>query len=72
MKVMNYRLPQQQEIYFYCQLNKYQMLKKKDLVSLSKVKVNLSLCLTKHKAMNVLRGGAGMAPRILDLDTRKR
>jgi len=35
-----------------------------------KVKVKLSLCLTKHHAMKTYWGRAGIAPRILDLDTR--
>jgi hypothetical protein len=35
-----------------------------------KVKVKLSLCLTKHHAMKKYWGSGGIAPRILDLDTR--
>jgi hypothetical protein len=34
-----------------------------------KVKVELSLYLTKHHAMKMYRGSGGIAPRILDLDT---
>jgi hypothetical protein len=37
-----------------------------------KVKVNLSLCLTKHHAMKTYWGSGGIAPRILDLGTRWR
>jgi hypothetical protein len=37
-----------------------------------KVKVNLSLCLTKHYAMKTYWGSEGIAPRILDLGTRWR
>jgi hypothetical protein len=36
----------------------------------SKVKLNLSLCLTKHHAMKTYCGNEGIAPRILDLGTR--
>jgi hypothetical protein len=35
-----------------------------------KVKVKLSLCLTKHYAMKTYWGSGGIAPRILDLGTR--
>jgi hypothetical protein len=35
-----------------------------------KVKVKLSLCLTKHHAMKTYWRSGGIAPRILDLDTR--
>jgi hypothetical protein len=35
-----------------------------------KVKVKLSLCLTKHHAMKTYRGSVGIPPRILDLGTR--
>jgi hypothetical protein len=35
-----------------------------------KVKVKLSLCLTKHHAMKTYWGSGGIAPRILDLGTR--
>jgi hypothetical protein len=35
-----------------------------------KVKVKLSLCLTKHHAMKTHWGSGGIAPRILDLGTR--
>jgi hypothetical protein len=34
-----------------------------------KVKVKLSLCLTKHHAMKTYWGSGGIAPRILDLGT---
>jgi hypothetical protein len=37
-----------------------------------KVKVKLSLCLTKHHAMKTHWGSGGVAPRILDLGTRWR
>jgi hypothetical protein len=37
-----------------------------------KVKVKLSLCLTKHHAMKTYRGIGGIDPRILDLGTRWR
>jgi hypothetical protein len=37
-----------------------------------KVKVKLSLCLTKHHAMMTYWGSGGIAPRILDLGTRWR
>jgi hypothetical protein len=37
-----------------------------------KVKVKLSLCLTKHHAMKTYRESGGIAPRILDLGTRRR
>jgi hypothetical protein len=37
-----------------------------------KVKVKLSLCLTKHQAMKTYWGSGGIAPRILDLGTRWR
>jgi hypothetical protein len=37
-----------------------------------KVKVKLSLCLTKHHAMKGYWGSGGIAPRILDLGTRWR
>jgi hypothetical protein len=37
-----------------------------------KVKVKLSLCLTKHYAMNTYWMSGGIAPRILDLGTRWR
>jgi hypothetical protein len=37
-----------------------------------KVKVKLSLCLTKHHAMKTYWGSGGIAPRILDLGTRWR
>jgi hypothetical protein len=37
-----------------------------------KVKVKLSLCLTKHHAMKTYGGSEGIAPRILDLGTRWR
>jgi hypothetical protein len=35
-------------------------------------KVKLSLCLTKHNAMKTNWGSGGIAPRILDLGTRRR
>jgi hypothetical protein len=35
-----------------------------------KLKVKLSLCLTKHHATKTYRGSGGIAPRILDLGTR--
>jgi hypothetical protein len=35
-----------------------------------KVKVKLSLCLTKHHTMKTL-GSGGVAPRILDLSTKR-
>jgi hypothetical protein len=35
-----------------------------------KVKVNLSLCLTKHHAIKTYRGSGGIPPRILILGTR--
>jgi hypothetical protein len=38
----------------------------------TKVKVKLSLCLTKHHAMKAYWGSAGIAPRILDLGSRWR
>jgi hypothetical protein len=37
-----------------------------------KVKVKLSLCLTKHHAIRTYWGSGGIAPRILDLGTRWR
>jgi hypothetical protein len=37
-----------------------------------KVKVKLSLCLTKHHAIKAYWGIGGIAPRILDLGTRWR
>jgi hypothetical protein len=37
-----------------------------------KVKVKLSLCSTKHYAMKTYCGSGGIAPRILNLDTRWR
>jgi hypothetical protein len=37
-----------------------------------KVKVKLSLCLTKHHAMKTYWGSGGITPRILDLGTRWR
>jgi hypothetical protein len=37
-----------------------------------KAKVKLSLCLTKHHAMKTYWGSEGVAPCILDLDTRWR
>jgi hypothetical protein len=37
-----------------------------------KVKVKLSLCLTKHHVMKAYWGSGGIAPRILDLGTRWR
>jgi hypothetical protein len=37
-----------------------------------KVKVKLSLCLTEHHAMKTYGESGGIAPRILDLGTRKR
>jgi hypothetical protein len=37
-----------------------------------KVKVKLSLCLTKHHAIKAYWGSGGTAPRILDLGTRWR
>jgi hypothetical protein len=37
-----------------------------------KVKVKLSLCLTKHHAMKAFWGSGGIALCILDLDTRWR
>jgi hypothetical protein len=37
-----------------------------------KVKVKLSLCLTKHHAMKTYWGSGGIDPRILDLGTRWR
>jgi hypothetical protein len=36
------------------------------------IKVKLSLCLTKHQAMKMYWGSRGIAPRILDLGTRRR
>jgi hypothetical protein len=36
-----------------------------------KVKVKLSLCLTKHHAMKAYWGSGGVAPRILDFGTRR-
>jgi hypothetical protein len=36
----------------------------------AKVKVKLSLCLTKHHAMKTYWGSGSIAPRILDLGTR--
>jgi hypothetical protein len=38
----------------------------------AKVKVKLSLCLTKHHAMKTYWGSGGIIPRILDLGTRWR
>jgi hypothetical protein len=35
-----------------------------------KVKLKLSLCLTKHHAMKMYWGSVGTAPHILELDTR--
>jgi len=35
-----------------------------------KIKVKLSLCLTKHHAIKTYWGSGGIAPRILDLGTR--
>jgi hypothetical protein len=40
--------------------------------SKGKVKVKLSLCLTKHHAMKAYWGSGGIAPFILDLGTRWR
>jgi hypothetical protein len=37
-----------------------------------KVNVNLSLCLTKHHTIKMYWKSVGIAPRILDLDTRWR
>jgi hypothetical protein len=37
-----------------------------------KLKLQLSLCLTKHHTMKTYWGSVGKAPRILDLDTRWR
>jgi hypothetical protein len=37
-----------------------------------RVKVKLSLCLTKHHAMKAYWGSGGIAPRFLDLGTRWR
>jgi hypothetical protein len=37
-----------------------------------KVKVKLSVCLTKHHTMKTYWGSGGIAPRILDLGTRWR
>jgi hypothetical protein len=37
-----------------------------------KVKLKLSLCLTKHHAVKTYWGSGGLAPRILDLGTRWR
>jgi hypothetical protein len=37
-----------------------------------KVKVKLSLCLTKHHALKTYWGSGGIAPRILDLGIRWR
>jgi len=37
-----------------------------------KVKVKLSLCLTKHHIMKAYWGSGGIAPHILDLSTRWR
>jgi hypothetical protein len=37
-----------------------------------KVKLNLSLCLTKHHAMKTYRGSCSTAPRIRNLGTRRR
>jgi len=39
---------------------------------LLKLKVKLSLCLTKHHAMKTDWGSGGIAPRILDLGARRR
>jgi hypothetical protein len=39
---------------------------------MDKIKVKLSLCLTKHHAMKTYWGSVGIAPRILDLGTRWR
>jgi hypothetical protein len=36
---------------------------------IKKVKVKLSLCLTKHHAMETYGGSGGVAPSILDLGT---
>jgi hypothetical protein len=38
----------------------------------SKIKVKLSLCLTKHHAMKTYWRNGGISPRILDLGTRGR
>jgi hypothetical protein len=43
-----------------------------DLGLYGKVKVKLSLCLTKHNAMKTYWGSGSIAPRILDLGTRWR
>jgi hypothetical protein len=42
------------------------------LMKIAKVKVKLSLCLTKHHAMKTYWGSGSIAPRILDLCTRWR
>jgi hypothetical protein len=42
------------------------------LLVIIKVKVKLSLCLTKHHTMKAYWGNGGIAPRILDLGTRLR
>jgi hypothetical protein len=42
------------------------------MVKVIKVKVNLSLCLSKHHAMMAYLGSGGIAPCILDLSTRRR
>jgi hypothetical protein len=39
---------------------------------IGKIKVKLSLCLTKHHAMKTYLGSGGIPPRILDLGTRWR
>jgi hypothetical protein len=41
-------------------------------LGIGKVKVKLSLCLTKHHVMKTYWGSGGIAPRILDLCTRWR
>jgi hypothetical protein len=41
-------------------------------VRMIKVKIKLSLCLTKHHAMKTYWGSGGIAPRIFDLGTRWR
>jgi hypothetical protein len=43
-----------------------------DHVTLNNVKVKLSLCLSKYRAMKTYWGSGGIAPRILDLGTRWR
>jgi hypothetical protein len=43
-----------------------------DLTNWAKVKVKLSLCLTKHHAMKTYWESGGIAPRVLDFGTRWR